>query len=118
MNRRDSQSVNLLFVCSMNQWRSPTAENVYRRRDGIQARSRGTSPNARRTIAAEDLLWADLIIVMEFKHRTLLVRRFPLETHHKEIHVLDVPDTYQYMDPELIEEITAAVDPIISRFQE
>lgn len=117
MNHQDSPDVNLLFVCSMNQWRSPTAENVYRKREGVRARSRGTSENARRTVAADDLVWADLVFVMEYKHREQLVRKFPLETKNKEIHVLDIPDSYQYMDSVLMEEIAAAVDPIIAEFK-
>lgn len=57
----------LLFVCSRNQWRSPTGEQVWRRQPGIQARSAGTSPNARRKICAADISWADVIFVMEKK---------------------------------------------------
>lgn len=35
--------MNNLFVCGMIKWRSPTAENLFRRVDGINVRSAGTS---------------------------------------------------------------------------
>ena len=50
---------------------------------------------------------------MEQKHRERLLSDFPGEMRFKEIHVLDIPDNYRYMDPKLIAEIEAAVDPIL-----
>ena len=55
----------LLFVCSRNRWRSPTAERIF---DGVNhcaARSAGTEPGARVRVSAGHLGWADLIFVME-----------------------------------------------------
>ena len=63
---------NLLFICSRNQWRSPTAEKIYSRDDRVNARSAGTSPRARRTVNAKDIEWASTIFVMEYKHRERL----------------------------------------------
>ena len=59
----------LLFVYIRNQWRSPIAENIWRRSEGLSVRSAGTSPKARRTVSALDLHWADVIFVMEQKHK-------------------------------------------------
>ena len=53
---------NVLFVCSRNQWRSPTAERVFRRDPRVNTRSAGTSPNARHPVNESDLRWADLIL--------------------------------------------------------
>jgi predicted protein tyrosine phosphatase len=50
--------LNLLFVCSRNQWRSPTAENVYQNDDRVHVPSRGTTRNAVQTISSKDLRWA------------------------------------------------------------
>ncbi len=55
----------LLFVCSRNQWRSPTAERLFGRDPRFQVRSRGVSKKARRTICDDDIQWADLILVIE-----------------------------------------------------
>lgn len=106
-------SLNLLFVCSRNQWRSPTAETIYRNHPGINVRSAGTSTSARRRINASDLDWADLILVMENRQRQRLRQSFPTLVATRELHVLDIEDCYHYMDPELIDELRAAIDPIL-----
>ncbi len=95
--------MNLLFICSRNQWRSPTAEQLFRRHPQHQARSAGTSPNARRTVSAADIAWADHIFVMEEKHQSRLRAAFPRALQHKPMTVLDIPDEYHYMDAELVE---------------
>lgn len=104
-----NQPVNLLFICSRNQWRSPTAETLRRKRPGFQARSAGTSPKARKTVGPADIRWADIILVMEKKHRSRLLAEFTRMLDHKPVHVLDIPDLYQYMDPELVDELEAKV---------
>ena len=94
---------NVLFICSRNQWRSPTAETVWRKHPEISVRSAGTSPNARKTVGPAEVRWADVIIVMEQKHKNRLVAEFTRLLDHKPIHVLEIPDEYKYMDPELVE---------------
>lgn len=94
---------NLLFVCSRNQWRSPTAEAIWRRRPGFGARSAGTSPNARKPIGPADIRWADVIFVMERKHEQRLRAEYARLLEYKGLHVLDIPDDYRYMDPELVD---------------
>jgi predicted protein tyrosine phosphatase len=105
--------VNILFLCSKNQWRSPTAEKIFQKEPGLSVRSRGTSRRARRTVNAQDLQWADLVFVMETKHKQRLRADFPGETKFKRIHVLDIPDDYHFMDPELIELLKSSVAPLI-----
>lgn len=94
---------NVLFICSRNQWRSPTAETVWRKHPDISVRSAGTSQNARKTVGPADIRWADVIIVMEQKHKNRLVAEFTRLLDHKPLHVLEIPDEYKYMDPELVE---------------
>ena len=105
--------MNILFVCSMNRWRSPTGEAIFRRWDGVNARSAGTSPKARRQVKLADLQWADMIFVMEEKHLSRLRNDFRGELKHKVLRVLDIPDDYQFMDPELVDLINDAVAPHI-----
>lgn len=95
--------LNVLFVCSRNQWRSPTAEQVWRRHPQVQARSAGTSASARRVVSVADLAWADVVLVMEDKHRSRLLAEHGDSLRHKPLHVLDIPDDYRYMDPELVD---------------
>ncbi|MCA9169163.1 MAG: hypothetical protein KDB23_15920 [Planctomycetales bacterium] len=108
-----AKRINLLFVCSKNQWRSPTAEAVYRDDRRVSVRSRGTARSARQTIHAVDLAWADLVLVMEDKHRHRLLADFPSETKFLPVEVLHIPDDYQFMDPELIELIRSSSEPFI-----
>lgn len=104
---------NVLFICSRNQWRSPTAEQIWRKHPLISVWSAGTSPNARRKVSVEDVRWADVILVMEEKHKSRLVAEFTRLLEDKHIHVLDIPDEYKYMDPELVEELRQSVGAIL-----
>lgn len=108
-----SATTRLLFVCSRNQWRSPTAEAVWRKHPGIEARSAGTSPNARHPVSARDVEWADVIFVMEPKHKQRLMAEHRRAIGGKPLHVLDIPDEYRYMDPELVELVQSAVSELL-----
>ena len=105
--------MNILFICSKNQWRSPTAEQVWRRHPGLSVRSAGTSPNARHPVSSADLAWADVIFAMEEKHKSRLLAEYRSVVADKTIHVLDIPDDYRYMDPELVEQLQATVGGIL-----
>ena len=100
----------LLFVCSKNKWRSRTAETMYKNHRDLDVKSAGTEHDARIKITAGLIHWADVIFVMENKHREILKQKFSEELKHKKIIVLDILDNYQYMDEELIEEIKSAVE--------
>ena len=105
---------NLLFICSRNQWRSPTAEKIFKQK-GFSARSAGTSPNARNSISISDVKWADIIFVMEKKHKNRITAKFTRLVEHKPIHILDIPDDYKFMDSELISHLEDAVEPFFSQ---
>ncbi len=104
---------NILFVCSKNQWRSPTAEAVWRKHPELSVRSAGTSSKARRKVSVDDIRWADVIFVMEEKHKSRLVAEFTATLERKPLHVLDIPDEYKYMDPELVELLQDAVAALL-----
>lgn len=91
----------LLFICSKNQWRSPTAEALFKHHPTHQASSAGTSDRARIKLNQKLLDWADVIFFMERKHQAMVKDRFQLAG--KELIVLDIEDIYPYNDPELIE---------------
>lgn len=101
---------NILFICSRNQWRSPTAEKIYSKDDRVNARSAGTSPSARKTVNVKDIEWAELIFVMEHKHKEMLKSTFSRQLQYKKIIVLDIPDEYKYMDEELIELLKMSIE--------
>ena len=76
-------------------------------------RSAGTSKAARHRVSASDLHWADVIFVMEDKHKLRLLNEFPDLAKQNTIHILDIPDQYQYMDPELVEQLRDLVGSIL-----
>jgi predicted protein tyrosine phosphatase len=93
---------NLLFICSKNQWRSPTAELLFKNHPVHAARSAGTSDKARIKVNENLLLWADVLFVMERKHKELLTQNFQPALNNRPIIVLEIEDNYKYADPELI----------------
>ena len=109
----ETNPINVLFVCSKNQWRSPTGEAVFRNARGLSVRSAGTSRSAKRTISVADIRWADVILVMEDKHRSRLRAQFRDEVRYKTMHTLDIPDLYRFMDPDLVEILRAKAEPLI-----
>jgi predicted protein tyrosine phosphatase len=110
---KDFEPLNVLFICSRNQWRSPTAEKVWRNHPALSVRSAGTSPNARRHVSEQDLRWAESIFVMEEKHKSRLMAEYSRVVENKPIYVLDIPDEYKYMDAELVEELKRSVGAIL-----
>lgn len=102
-NRVSSKmATNLLFICTKNQLRSLTAEHIFKNKPGLAVRSAGTSSDARHTVGGSDISWAQLIFVMEKKHAEIIRVKFPRQTQDKEIICLNIPDQFQYMDPDLV----------------
>ena len=93
--------MNILFICSGNKLRSPTAEKVFKS-DIINTKSAGTSKKAKKVVDSKDIKWADTVYVMEEKHKQRLMAYFPDNVKFKEVVVLDIPDNYKYMDKKLI----------------
>ncbi len=93
---------NILFLCSQNKLRSPTAEAIFADHPAIDVDSAGLNNDAEVPLTEEQIRWADLIIVMEKTHRNRLNRKFKNVLAGKRIAVLDIPDEYDYMDPSLI----------------
>jgi predicted protein tyrosine phosphatase len=93
----------LLFICSRNQWRSPTAANLFKNSQLYVAKSAGTSDKARIKLTASLINWADQIFVMEKRHAAIIRQNYPELVKDLSIVTLNISDDYQYMDPELIE---------------
>lgn len=110
--------MNILFVCSRNRWRSPTAEAIYKTSQEHIAKSAGTEPSARIKLTAKLIAWADVIFAMEKRHKQRMIENFPSETEGKEIIVLNIPDEYQFMDEELVENIKSSVSLYLDNVQE
>jgi predicted protein tyrosine phosphatase len=108
----------VLFICSGNKDRSPTAERLYSGRPDIEPKSAGIDSDARRVLSLKDLEWADLTLVMQEKHYYHIKDNWPnwLSNNKDSIRVLGIPDEYDYMDPVLIDEIEDRAEPKIERW--
>ena len=101
----------VLFICGKNQWRSPTAEEVFAGYPGVECASAGLSHDAVTPVSTELVLWAELIFVMEKVHRAKLAARFQAELRGKRVVCLGIPDRYRFMDPALVALLKAKVTP-------
>ena len=108
----------ILFVCGRNQWRSPTAEEVYRRDPRLDVRSAGVSPSSRQRVTEKSLQWTSLVLAMERKHAARIREQFDYLNELPPIKSLDIPDEYQFMDAELIGLIRDRVEPILASLAE
>lgn len=105
----------LLFLCSQNKLRSPTAEQVFATWESVECDSAGLAPDAITTVSSEQIQWADIIFVMERAHRARLSKRFKPFLKDKRVIVLGIPDDYEFMDPELVALLKAKVPPFLRR---
>lgn len=103
------EPLRILFVCSRNQWRSRTAEQLFRQTEGWQVRSAGTASSARIRVSAALIEWAEVIFVMEDHHKKRLREQYRDLLRDCTLHVLHIPDIYRYQDPELVELLESSV---------
>ena len=102
--------MNALFICSQNKLRSPTAEHIFANWPNVYTDSAGLNVGADVELSTEQIDWADVIFVMEKKHRTKLSQKFRRSLNGKRIICLDIPDDFEYMQPELISLLQAKAE--------
>ena len=105
-----SQPLKLLFVCSQNKIRSLTAEHILEGAPGYVVKSAGTEPRSRIRVNEGHIGWADLIFVMEKKHRRILEESFSEALAGKSVICLNIPDEYRYMESALVDELKAGIN--------
>ena len=103
----------LLFLCSQNKLRSPTAEQVFSQYPGIECDSAGLHESANVYLSPEQLRWADIIFVMDKAHRNKLQTKFRQHLNGKRVIVLGIPDDYAYMDPVLVTLLRSKVSAFV-----
>ncbi|MGB6296510.1 MAG: low molecular weight protein tyrosine phosphatase family protein [Rivularia sp. (in: cyanobacteria)] len=106
----------LLFLCSQNKLRSPTAEAVFSEYEGLEVESAGLNKGSENLLSAEIIEWADIIFVMEKSHKNKLSKNFKSFMKGKRVVCLDIPDDYDYMQPELIKILRNRVLPLLGTF--
>ncbi|HXF41737.1 MAG TPA: phosphotyrosine protein phosphatase [Blastocatellia bacterium] len=114
----NTTTLKVLFVCEANRLRSPTAETIFSGYPGVEAKSAGLAKQATVPVSAELLDWADLIFVMEKRHRNIIHSRFKEIYLRKRIICLYIPDEFEFMDPELISVLEEKVTPYLDRSSE
>ena len=106
-------TLRVLFVCEGNLHRSPTAQRLYARTPGISSRSAGLSSLARVQLTDELIEWADLVIVMDRRLVKTVQRRFGESLGDREVIDLNVPDDYQFLQPELLALLRERLEPLL-----
>ena len=103
----------LVFVCAQNRIRSCSAERLFNAKfsETLSSRSVGTDDNAVVKISERHLMWADIVFVMEQKHKKIILKRFPKYAETKQIIVLGLEDIYDPDEPELLNELERRVMP-------
>ena len=104
----------ILFVCSRNRLRSPTAEAVFSEFENVVALSAGTNSDAETPVSADLIEWADIVFAMEPIHARRLKQRFGKLLGKKKMVVLGIPDDFGYMDPRLMEILRKKVTPFLT----
>ena len=82
-------------------------------RDDLETASAGLNNGADVPLSGELIEWADIIFVMEKHHRSKLSKRFKPYLKNKRIICLDIPDEYEYMEPELVELLKLKVGSLL-----
>jgi len=99
---------NILFVCSANKQRSKTAEDYFASKysnyhfDSVGTNQKICNKEGTNFIMEEHLIWADIVYVMEQRHKKQINEHTERKYHHK-ITVLNIPDRFKYYQKELIE---------------
>ena len=108
--------LNLLFVCGRNRRRSPTGAAIYNNDPRLTARSAGVSKASEHQISRNDLHWADLVLVMESRYRSRILREFRDLPDLPKIVSLDIPDDFEFMDDELVELLRSGTEHYVTEF--
>jgi predicted protein tyrosine phosphatase len=93
----------ILFICSQNKLRSPTAEALFCSIGGFEVLSAGLNNDTEVSLTSELVEWADTIFVMENAQRNKLQKKFRKYINKQRVICLNIPDNYEYMQPELVE---------------
>ena len=97
-----TQPLRVLFVCRLNRKRSATAERLFCKRQDLDVRSAGTNEDARVRVNQRMMDWADVIFAMDSDGHGKLQAMFPGHASLARIVCLDIPDQYEFNDPELV----------------
>ncbi len=104
-----------LFICGKARVRSPTAADIASQWDGIETDFAGLSLDADEKLSVEQIDWADIIFVMEPRHKKRLSQLFPKSLRSKRVVCLKIPDRFSFMQIELVELLRSALHRSLRR---
>ena len=107
--------IRALFLCGDNRRLSPTADQVFSEWPGVRCDSAGLDEGAEAQPAADQIDWADVIFVMESRQRARLSRRWGKRVQGKRVISLDIPVSYGFMDPNLVDLLIRKAGPHLRR---
>lgn len=122
IQKKDKNKKKILFVCSANKQRSKTGEDYFSSiYDNYIFQSAGTNlkvceKEGTNPITEDQVIWSDLIFVMEHKHKTI-INKHTGDKYDNKIIQLDIPDIYKYYQQELISILEKKVTPILNNSQ-
>jgi predicted protein tyrosine phosphatase len=103
-NEFQGQSKRVLCVCSAGMLRSPTAAWVLSNDPwNFNTRSCGTEDHALVPLDLGLLLWADEVVCMDSRQAKVVREMLDSDSTTRPVHVLNVPDNYNFRDPELVD---------------
>jgi predicted protein tyrosine phosphatase len=103
----------LLFVCGANKLRSPTAKHIFSTWPDVETDSAGLNAISEQQLSSEQVEWADIIFVMEKSQRSKVSKQFRKYLKGKRFICLDIPDSYAFMDAELVRLLETRVKPFL-----
>ncbi|ALG68111.1 low molecular weight protein tyrosine phosphatase family protein [Beggiatoa leptomitoformis] len=106
-------TIKILFICSQNKWRSPTAEQIFSENSAVECLSAGLNHDAENPLTPELVSWAEIIFVMERKHKEKLSTNYQAQLLNTRIICLNIKDNYKFMQPELIKLLKSKVTPFL-----
>lgn len=102
LNPHQGKYKRVLTLCSAGLLRSPTMARYLESVSNYNCRSAGVHDYA--LIQVDDVLikWAELILCADVNIYNQLIYMFPEITEEKSIVTLDIPDIYEYRNPDLL----------------
>ena len=99
-NPYQGQDKKVLFVCSAGLLRSATAARIYARK--YNTRAAGTAEYALIPLSDDLIIWANEIVFVNMYNYFEACKKWDLDNFNKNIKILNIPDEYEHMHPELI----------------
>jgi predicted protein tyrosine phosphatase len=100
----------VLFVCSAGILRSATGARIYAKK--YNTRACGTHHYALIPLSANLILWADEIVFVNMENHAVACRKFDMDEYDGQVKILNIPDDYDHMHPELIQHFIKQYEPL------